>query len=575
MDVKSLSIDSVQIDGAAVHGLARDDAGLSLPLERGVHRVQLTYRISGDRVALAFPMKPYMIEYSGDGWQATGILDAHLLTETLSLNRMRNQGSGHDSAAAAQEFPPYVHVERTVSLGLDWTVHTVVQRIAPKVGGFSVKLPVISGEKVTTPGLLVRQGMLEIPLSDGQDSTEWDATLDKSGALVLRAPDLADAGLAEHAEVWRVRVSPMWRAQFAGVPESVPQERDAADDSHEFVFHPLPGESLQIAITRPAPVTGSTQAIESVQLQSTVGQRASEYTLDLHLRASQGGERVLGLPQDAELLAVTRSGESLNLRLESGKLSLPVQPGDQTYEVRFRDVSSIGLNNRTPAVTLGLPAANIDLGLSLPENRWVLLTYGPKSGPAVLYWGELLVLLLVAYGLAKLGWTPLRLRDWLLLGIGFSTFSWIAPAIVVAWLFALAWRERHGAVLAGKFRFDGMQIALVGLSIAAAMALITAVPYGLLGQPDMHIVNPAGGDGGLRWFADQSSDALPKAGVVSVPMWLYRAAMLLWALWLANAVLGWLRWGLRAWIKGGYWRRLRQAKPSAEAAPAGQTGEAE
>lgn len=490
MDVKSLSLDSVQVDGVAVPGVARNDLGLSLPLERGVHRVQLSYRISGDRVALAFPMAPHAIEFSGDGWQATGITDARLLTETLSLNRLRSQSDERNTAAPAQEFPPYARVERTITLGLDWTVSNVVHRVAPKVGGFSVKLPVITGERVLTPGLLVRKGLLEIPLPDGADSASLDATLDKAEQLSLRA--------------------------------------------------------------------GSTQAIDKVQLQSSVGQRASEYTLNLQLRASQGGERVLTLPEKAELLAVTRNGESLNLRLERGKLSLPVQPGEQQYQVRFRDDSSIGMHNRTPAVALGLPAANIELGLSLPDNRWVLATHGPQSGPAVLYWGELLVLLLVAYGLSKLGWTPLKLRDWLFLGIGFSTFSWIALAVVVAWLFALAWRERQGATVEGKFRFDAMQVLLAGLSLAAAIALITAIPYGLLGRPDMHIVNPIGSDGVLRWFADQSNDALPQAGAISLPMWLYRAAMLAWALW---------RWGLRAWIKGGYWRPLRKPKVASTATP--------
>ena len=562
MDAKSLSLDSVAVDGAVAVAVAENDGNLTLPLERGVHRVLLIYSISGDRVALAFPMTPHAIEFSGDGWQAAGITDARLLTETLSLNRLRNQNGEKNSAGPAQEFPPYVRVERTITLGLDWTVSTTVNRVAPAVGGFSVKLPVIDGEKVLTSGLLARQGVLEIPIPDGESSAHWNSNLDKADTLSLHAPDLAD-----HAEVWRVRVSPMWRAQFAGVPESVPQPGDDADDWHEFDFDPLPGETLQITVTRPAPVAGSTQAIESVQLQNAVGQRASEYTLSLHLRASQGGERVLGLPAKAELLAVTRNDESLNLRLENGKLSLPVQPGEQSYQIRFRDDESVGLHNRTPAVTLGLPAANIDLGLSLPENRWVLLTHGPQSGPAVLYWGELLVLLLVAYGLSKLAWTPLKLRDWLLLGIGFSTFSWLALAVVVAWLFALAWRERHGAALAGKFRFDGMQIVLAVLSFAAALALITTIPYGLLGTPDMHIVNPIGGDGALRWFADQSSDALPQAGAISVPMWLYRAAMLAWALWLANAVLGWLRWGLRAWIAGGYWRPLRKASAATTPEP--------
>jgi hypothetical protein len=307
-----------------------------------------------------------------------------------------------------------------------------------------------------------------------------------------------------------------------------------------------------------------------VQLQSAVGQRASEYTLSLHLRASQGGERVIGLPEKAELLAVTRDDESMNLRLENGKLSLPVQPGEQDYQVRFRDNDSVGLHNQTPAVTLGLPAANIDLGLGLPDKRWVLMTHGPQSGPAVLYWGELLVLLLVAYGLSKLSWTPLKLHEWLLLGMGFSTLSywWIAFAVMVAWLFALAWRQRHGAQIVDKYRFDSLQIVLVWLTLAAAIALINSLHDGLLGTPDMHIVNPISGYGALRWFADQSRDALPQAGAISLPMWVYRAAMLAWALWLANAVLRWSRWGLRAWIDGGYWRPLRKPKVVVETAPA-------
>ena len=41
-------------------------------------------------------------------------------------------------------------------------------------------------------------------------------------------------------------------------------------------------------------------------------------------------------------------------------------------------------------------------------------------------------------------------------------------------------------------------------------------------------------------------------------------AMLLWALWLANALIGWLRWGFDAWSRGGYWR---PRKPRAEEPP--------
>jgi hypothetical protein len=35
--------------------------------------------------------------------------------------------------------------------------------------------------------------------------------------------------------------------------------------------------------------------------------------------------------------------------------------------------------------------------------------------------------------------------------------------------------------------------------------------------------------------------------------------MLAWALWLANALIGWLRWGFDAWTRGGYWRKREPA----------------
>jgi hypothetical protein len=43
--------------------------------------------------------------------------------------------------------------------------------------------------------------------------------------------------------------------------------------------------------------------------------------------------------------------------------------------------------------------------------------------------------------------------------------------------------------------------------------------------------------------------------VLSVSLWVYKIAMLAWALWLANALIGWLRWGFEAWTRGGYWRK--------------------
>ncbi len=71
----------------------------------------------------------------------------------------------------------------------------------------------------------------------------------------------------------------------------------------------------------------------------------------------------------------------------------------------------------------------------------------------------------------------------------------------------------------------------------------------------------------LRWYQDRSAAELPGAWALSVPLLVYRLAMLAWALWLAHALLGWLRFGWESFGTGGLWRRgalsRRPAKPPA------------
>lgn len=93
------------------------------------------------------------------------------------------------------------------------------------------------------------------------------------------------------------------------------------------------------------------------------------------------------------------------------------------------------------------------------------------------------------------------------------------------------------------------------LTAIALLSLVSAIPQGLLGTPDMQIAGYGSTAAQLQWFADRTDGSLPVAGAVSVSLWWYKAAMLAWALWLANALLGWLRWGWQAWSAGGYWRK--------------------
>ena len=207
---------------------------------------------------------------------------------------------------------------------------------------------------------------------------------------------------------------------------------------------------------------------------------------------------------------------------------------------------------RQPRVDLGASTANATLRMNLPRDRWVLATRGPTLGPAVLYWAEFVVFVLLAWLLGKTRVTPLKTRDWLLLGLGFSTFSWSVLALVTAWLFVMGWRERS-PVWIDSIWFNLRQVVLAVASVGVLLTLLSAIPMALLGNPDMHIVGNGSSMYHLRWFADQSAGALPPITVFSTPLWFYKVLILLWSLWLSFALVRWLPWAWNSFRSGGFW----------------------
>jgi len=184
-----------------------------------------------------------------------------------------------------------------------------------------------------------------------------------------------------------------------------------------------------------------------------------------------------------------------------------------------------------------------------------LFTSGPPLGPAVLIWGMLIVMLLVAFALGRVRLTPLRFHHWLLLGIGLTQVTPLVAVAVVAWLFALAGRCRMDMQRSRKW-FNLIQISLIMLTLMAITGLFSAVQSGLLGSPEMQIAGNGSSAWQLNWYQDRVSGVLPQPEILSVPLLVYRGLMLAWALWLAFALLGWLRWGWGCYSKDGIWRNV-------------------
>jgi hypothetical protein len=180
---------------------------------------------------------------------------------------------------------------------------------------------------------------------------------------------------------------------------------------------------------------------------------------------------------------------------------------------------------------------------------------GPTLGPAVLFWGTLLALLIfsVILGLSKL--TPLTTVQWFLLAIGLSQTLPALIIVVVACFIGLSMRERLNKVTVKDWQFNLMQVSQMVLIFVSVSIMIGAVANGLLGSPDMQIAGNGSSSHHLKWYQDRVIGGLPQPQVISVPMWLYRVLMLAWAMWLAMSLLKWIKWGWQALNSDGFWRK--------------------
>jgi hypothetical protein len=292
-------------------------------------------------------------------------------------------------------------------------------------------------------------------------------------------------------------------------------------------------------------------------LRVAPGKRVTQSTLRLNLRSSRGGYHPITLPKGAELQQVRINNKAQPLRLEGRQLNIPLTPGGQNIEIIFNQAHGIDGSFFTPAIDLGMPSVNAQIELEVPHSRWLFFVGGPAIGPAVLFWGVLVILLLASIGLARAKVAPLRAWQWFLLGLVVATQTHIpAVLIIVAWFIGLQWRAKLAVSEWHAWQFNLLQVVLVGISVMAATLLLISLQQGLLGHPDMQILGNGSSRTLLRWYQDRIDAQLPQAWMMSAPLFVYRIAMLAWALWLAFALLKWLRWGWLCFSGGAIWRPM-------------------
>ncbi len=542
LGLEDYTLKSVSIDGAEASAFRRGTV-FWIPVQTGRHVLVIEGALPPrESIEIPFALKPHRVTAQVEGWQLHGLLKDGRVENALQLTRIRNAKS--EEIFETSRLPAFVWIDREIVFDLKWSMHTRVSRATSLETPILLEIPLWPGEAVTSEQVRVREGRSFVQLAPGIHSIEWDSTLEMSEMLALQSANTDD-----WSEIWRLRVSPIWHVEAQGIPEIYQPQAQGVRE-----WRPWPGEKLTLRITRPVAVSGRTVTIDRSVLRTTPGQRATEVSLNLTLRSSQGGPYTLKLPQGSELQRVVVDDVERPMQRSGEQVTLDLIPGTQTALLVWREPRGLRTVFTTSGVDLGIDSVNSEIEIEGLQSRWPLFLAGPRLGPAILFWPMLLVYTLLSFGLSRLHFVPLRFVHWLLLGVGLTQVYPLFAFVVIAWLVALGLRKRHPAPIAARY-FNWMQFGLIVLTLFALGVLWAVIAKGLLGYPQMYIAGNGSSAWLLRWYHDRATAALPQAWLLSVPLMVYRCAMLVWALWLAYAMNQWLRWGWSCFSEGGAWRK--------------------
>ena len=363
---------------------------------------------------------------------------------------------------------------------------------------------------------------------------------------------LTAAETGNQSEHWVLRCSSIFRCSTSGINPISSIE----NNENVISWLPFPGEKLKIAISKPEGIEGPTKTVDNVTLSYSPGPRLLNASLSLSARTSQGGWQEIRLPDTAILQGVKINNLDKFSKLENGKLSLALKPGANNINVTWRENFKPGFKSNLSGAEISDGAANVNLKLNLPAKRWVLYAKATNWGPVFLFWGELLVIILISILLGVKRIAKLGVIEWVLLGMGLASVGPVLAAIPFIWLIAFMLRDKLD--LKGRFSFNLFQVILAGLSLLSAMVLYVAISDGLLGSPSMSIAGEGSGKWLLSWYTDKISSQIPTITLYSLPLWVWRTLMFLWSCWLVSSLLRWSRWAWSCYSKDGLWKTKSQ-----------------
>lgn len=543
----------VSINGKPSAVLRRDRGYLWVALPGGVHQVSVEGLLPDvTEWEWSFLLAPRKVSIASPGWTFNGVKPDGVPEQQVFFTR-QEKTAGSEASYDRQDFKSLASVERRIELGLVWQVTNIVTRLSPAGKALSLRIPVLPGEKVLSSNVIAKDGFVEARLGAFENEFVWVSELPVTEHLPL-VTQPTDTWV----ESWHLIASPVWNVSLEGLAPTF----ETGNNDLVPVWRPWPGEKVNLTLSRPEAVSGATVTVHKARHEMDLGKRQRVSSLNLDLQCSLGEDFALGLPDGIQVAELKHNGREIPVRKDGTNIMVPLTPGRQSLFVKWKKTEDLAVRALGDEIRLPVEAANVTTHIQVGQDRWVLWTGGPLRGPAVRFWGILIVSILAARLLSGINLSPLRTGSWVLLIIGLSQVHLACALVVVAWLFFLSWRGRESFQSLSNTNYNILQVVLVLITLATLGIFIAVVAAGLLGRPEMFIVGNNSTSGSLLWYQARTQGTLPQPTCLSVSIWWYRLLMLAWALWLATSLIGWLKWAWQQFNCGPLIRR--SAEPQSQ-----------
>ncbi len=548
-------------NGRGQIALSKNERGsLLLVVEKGVHTVILSGALpSQNKVEIELLVPPKLFEADTKEWKLKGLnQNGHPQGDLILVRSSKEkelQANEEKRKALQTQIPPYFQITRQFYLDVSWRIHTIIERQSASDEAVELKLKLLPGEAVLTEGVKVRGGIATVNIPSSRYRTLIiKSRLKPSNKLMLEASKDKST-----KEIWQFYPSSFWNLTFSGIVAT----SHVSNGIYTSRWNPFPGEEITVNILKPEGVKGETLTVKKSNLIIEPGLRSSDGHLELKINSSLGGKYHLELPSKTEVISLRVNGEKVLQDNKKQKLSIPLRPNENTIKIHWRQNTPITSWFSSPTFKLLSSSTNNHLTVKVPPNRWILWVSGPKVGPALLYWGKLIVLLLLALVMGQYFNTMIKTPSWILLYLGMSLSSpwfilWITGFFVLIGLY------KNYLPKEKPWLYNLGQILMIGAFASSILILISIIYDGFFSSIKMPILGNNSSARVLNWYVDRNQGQFPQGNIFWLNIWWFKSLMMLWALWFSHSLTKWLPKIWTEFQQNGIFQAWKKKKPTSK-----------